>query len=139
MKHSKLGEVHLLKLEIGDEVVKSVLEFARAQEIRAATVSAIGAMTDPVIGYFNVTSKDYDRHELSGNYEIVSLLGNIARKDGEPLLHAHVVLGSSLGVYGVHLFGGTICATGEFVITPLEGELKRSIDPATNLPLWDLR
>ena len=138
MIYQKRGETYFLQLKVGDEVMESLRSFARDEEIGAASFTAIGAVSDPEIGYYNVLSKDYDRRTLSGNFELVGLIGNIGWRDGEPLIHAHAVLSSPTGVHAGHLFQGTICATGEFVITRHEGELRRRLDPETNLPLWDL-
>ena len=138
MIYQKRGETYFLQLKVGDEVMESLRSIARDEEIGAASITAIGAVSDPEIGYFNVTSKDYDRRTLSGNFELVGLTGNIAWRDGEPLIHAHAVLSSLTGVHAGHLFQATICVTGEFVITRHEGELQRRLDPEVNLPLWDL-
>lgn len=138
MRDQNSGGVYLLKLEIGDEVVRSVCEFAKRQEIRAATVSAIGGVADPVLGYFNLITKQYDEREFNGNFELIGLSGNIAMKDGEPFLHAHAVVGSSLSVHAGHLVRATICVTGEFVITPLDCHLERQPDDATGLALWHI-
>ncbi len=138
MIYQKRGETYFLQLKVGDEVMESLRSIARDEEIGAASITAIGAVSDPEIGYFNVTSKEYDRISLTGNFELVGLTGNIGWRDGEPLIHAHVVLGSPTGVHAGHLFRGTICVTGEFVITRHEGRLERRLDPEVNLPLWDL-
>ena len=139
MRYERRGRDYLLKLEPGDEVIDSLRAFAREEKIGAASLVAIGAMRDPVIGYFDLESKEYLRREFGGNYEIVGLTGNLARKDGEPMVHAHVVIGSAdFSAHAGHLFRGTISVTGEFVITPIEGEIERRQDAATGLPLWNI-
>ena len=138
MKYREDAGAYLLKLEIGEEVMASLVDFARQTEIAGATIMAIGAMSDPVIGYFNTQTKEYDRRELSGDFEIVGLTGNIGWRDGEPMVHAHVVLSSPVEVHAGHLFSGTVCVTGEFVIRPMEQRLERRRDPDTGLYLWDL-
>jgi predicted DNA-binding protein with PD1-like motif len=133
-----MGDSHVLKLEKGEEVLESIVRFAKDQEITAASITGIGAVLDPEIGYYDLATKEYLREELPGEYELVSLMGNIATKDGEPVLHAHVVLGAPGFVEAGHLFSATVLVTGEFVIRTLEGDLRRRLDPDIGLPLLDL-
>lgn len=138
MQHTPMGDSHVLKLQKGEEVLESIVRFARDQEITAATITGIGAVLDPVIGYYDLETKEYLREDLPGEYELVSLMGNIATKDGDPVLHAHVVLGAPGFVEAGHLFSATVLVTGEFVIRTLDGEMHRRLDPDIGLPLLDL-
>ncbi len=140
MQHRQVGETHLLKLEPGDEVIPSLVAFAREHGIRAASLTAIGAIADPVLGYFDVETKEYLRRAFEGSHEMVALTGNLAMRDGEPILHAHVAIGAKdFQTFAGHLFGGTISATGEFFIRPVDTALERRLEPEVGLPLWDLR
>jgi predicted DNA-binding protein with PD1-like motif len=138
MQHTAMGEDHVLKLEKGEEVLESIVSFAKGHRITAASITGIGAVLDPVIGYYDLETKEYLREDLPGEYELVSLMGNIATKDGEPVLHAHVVLGAPGFVEAGHLFSATVLVTGEFVIRPLDGVLERRLDRDIGLPLLNL-
>jgi uncharacterized protein len=69
--------------------------------------------------------------------EVLSLVGNIARdEDGEPKVHAHVVLGRSDGTTrGGHLLEGRVRPTLEVVLTETPEHLRRKTDEETGLPL----
>jgi predicted DNA-binding protein with PD1-like motif len=45
-----------LVFDTGDEVVRTLLEFATRQQLRAAHFTAIGAFSDATLGYFDWTS-----------------------------------------------------------------------------------
>ncbi len=65
----------------------------KENNVLIGTVSAIGSLRNPKIGYFDEKAGKYRVISLSGTYELVSLSGNISVKDGEPFAHIHVALG----------------------------------------------
>ena len=140
MQHRKVGDTHLLKLEPGDEIVPSLVAFAKEHGVRMASLSAIGAVGDPEIGCYDPATKDYIRRSFEGSHELIAFTGNLAMRDGEPMVHAHAVLGSrDFETYAGHFFGGTITATAEFFIRPVDTSVERRFEPEIGLPLWDLR
>ncbi len=72
--------------------------------------------------------------------EVLSLVGTIALKDdGEPQVHAHVVLGRSDGTTrGGHLLEAYVRPTLEVVIIESPEHLQRRTDKETGLPLIGL-
>jgi predicted DNA-binding protein with PD1-like motif len=81
----------------GDEFTKELLDFAKAQGIRGGHLTAIGAFSDVLLGYFDKNRKEYKKIPFREQVEVLSLVGDIAVKDDEPKLHAHVVVGKSDG------------------------------------------
>jgi len=72
--------------------------------------------------------------------EVLSLVGTIApREDGEPQVHAHVVLGRSDGTTrGGHLLEAHVRPTLEVVLVESPEHLQRRTDEETGLPLISL-
>jgi predicted DNA-binding protein with PD1-like motif len=50
---------YAVALQTGDDAVKCLIDFVRAQEIEAASLTAIGAFRRAVLGYFQWDSKQY--------------------------------------------------------------------------------
>lgn len=122
----------------GDEVIQETTAFARRERLTAAHFTAIGAFTDAVLGYFDPALKDYRRIPVTEQVEVLTLAGDIAIKDGEPKVHAHVVLGGSDGsTRGGHLLEAHVWPTLELVLTESPAELRRRSDPETGLALID--
>ncbi|HSL21778.1 MAG TPA: DUF296 domain-containing protein [Vicinamibacterales bacterium] len=139
MRYARLGDAFLVRLETGEEIVGGVAEFARAHSIDAAEVTGLGSAYDVVLGYFDRTTKQYDRHHVAGEVEIVSLLGNVALKEGAAFPHLHVtVSGRDYRPFAGHFFEGKTAATCELVLRPLRGYAQRTKDEATGLFLLDL-
>ncbi len=134
--HDDGAKTWAVVLETGDEVTRSLLEFARAQALSAARLSAIGAFRRAVLGYFDWERKEYLRIPVERQVEVVSLLGDIAVKDDEPHLHMHAVLGEADGrALGGHLLEGHVRPTLEIMITETPAHLQRCHDEASGLAL----
>lgn len=127
------------KLEPGEEIVASILAFAGARDLQGARLTAIGAVNHARIGFYLPAEKRYAEKELRENMEVVSLLGNLAKTDDGPMVHAHVALGrSDYSLVGGHLFAATVSVTLELVLTPTATALRRTPDPRFDLNLLDL-
>ena len=124
-----------------DEPVECLTAFAQGEKLDCAHFTAIGAFSDAVLGYFNPEKKDYEELRVSGQTEVLSLVGNIALgPHGTPMLHAHAVLGRRDGsALGDHLMRASVSPTLEIVLVESPSWLRRSIDPRTGLALLDLR
>jgi uncharacterized protein len=139
MRYARLGDAFLVRIHTGEEIVGAITEFARAQSIDAAEISAIGAAYGVTLGYFDRATKQYERKAVDEEVEIISLLGNLAMKEGQPFAHLHAsVSGRDFRPYAGHFFEGRAGATCEVVIRPMKGYAQRTRDDATGLFLLDL-
>jgi len=132
------GDVIIRILLKGEDVYKAIESAVTEFDIKSAVFNMIGAVSRAVIGYFDMEKKDYIKKVIEKDLELVSCMGNIARKnDGTVIVHAHVALADEENkMFGGHLFPGTLAgATGELFIFPLQKTLIRDIDESTNLVL----
>ena len=71
--------------------------------------------------------------------EVLSLVGDIALKDGQPTVHAHVVVGKADGTaYGGHLMEAHVRPTLEVILVESPNFLQRTMDPESGLALIDI-
>lgn len=130
--------VYVMSLARGDEVNQSIENWAREYGVHGAKVEAIGAVESPELGYYDLKRKTYIRKTFKGIWELTPLVGNITLKDGEPFLHAHVVLGGpEFKTLGGHLFQAKTGVVVEVFITPLETPLPRIMCEEIGLPRWE--
>jgi predicted DNA-binding protein with PD1-like motif len=119
-----------------DEVVKELTAFAKVQNLAAAHFTAIGAFSEVTLGYFDREQKDYVRIPVREQVEVLSLVGDVARQDGEPKIHAHVVVGKRDGTaHGGHLLEAHVRPTLEVIVAESPRHLERRTDERTGLPL----
>jgi predicted DNA-binding protein with PD1-like motif len=139
MRYTRLGDTLLIRVLTGQPIVESLLAAAGTETIEAATVSGIGAAYDLELGYFDRAARQYVRRRFPEELEIVSLSGTLALKEGRPFAHLHVTLSRpDFTTLGGHLFEGRAGATVELVVRQLPGKIRRALDEATGLYLWDL-
>jgi len=128
-------------LQTGDEVQDSLQRFADAERILAAQLTAIGALSDVVLLYFNWQSKQYAKIPVTEQVEVASLLGDIAEgPDGKPALHVHLVVGRHDGsAMAGHLGEAHVRPTLEVIVTENPTHLRKKKDRETGLALIDLQ
>jgi predicted DNA-binding protein with PD1-like motif len=124
-------------LETGDEVSESLLQFAKEMQLAASQLTAIGAFSSVVLGYFDWNRKDYKKIPLNEQLEVLSLIGDIALDEkSQPKVHAHVVLGrSDATVLGGHLLEAHVRPTLEVIVTESPKHLRRKYDEQSKLAL----
>jgi predicted DNA-binding protein with PD1-like motif len=131
MKVKRTETGFLAALDAGDEIIASLKRIAVSERIGLASIQGIGAVREAVLGYLDLDQKQYLKRQFgSESMELVSLLGNMARLEGEPIVHCHVVLGDrEMRTFGGHLFEATTSVTVEIFLRVFEGEVSRKLDP----------
>lgn len=130
---------YALIFEIDDEVKDTLTRFAEEQNLDGAHFTALGAFRDAKLGYWNWDTKSYEQNPVDEQVEVVSLVGNVARKeDGSPEIHAHVVVARRDGTaMGGHLLEAHVRPTLELMLTEDPAALRRRKDETTGLELID--
>jgi len=133
------GRNFILRAKHDSDIIKFVTEMAKKNGIMTATFTAIGALKDAKLGFYDQKKHEYLETMLSAPQEIASCVGNISMKDGIPFVHAHAVLADQNdNIKAGHLLGGKVFAA-EVHLTELVGsKLVRKNDAVTGLSLWDI-
>ena len=136
MRVFNCGCSYVIVLDKWEKVTDSLRNFAREHGISSGFFFGIGAVKDPKIGYYDVFTKEYVEKTLSGEFEVISLVGNITLdEDGNVIVHAHISLGDNqYRVYGGHLIQALVSVTLELLFIPTIA-LKRVFDEKTQLKL----
>ena len=140
MKWKQTDKGLLVVLKRGEEVMSSLVAVCNEVGVTSGTAQFIGAIRDPVLGYYDVDEKVYTKQQFSGSFELVSFSGTITTTDdGGAFLHAHVTLGApDFSVVAGHLFEARVSATVEGVVSPLPLSVNRVLDSDVGLALMDL-
>ena len=144
MKSKVLFEENRLKTFVlvfdrNDDVVPLLLQFAEDNRLSSARFSGIGGFQSVRVGYYDPDARDYQPIDINQQVELLSLVGNLARKDGKPALHAHVLVAKRDGsAHGGHLLEGRVWPTMEIMLVETPAQLQRTMDQVTGLPLLDL-
>jgi len=127
----------VLIFETGDEIATGLQRFASEQGLGGSSFEAIGALSHAQLGWFNWETKQYDPAcVLDEQVELLSLIGDIALREGKPQVHAHVVVGRSDGTaHGGHLLEARVRPTCELILTESPILLQKKFDPKSGIAL----
>ena len=137
MDYRRFGNTVIARFDKGEELLESLRAVAEKENIRLASVSALGAVDDFTVGVYKVDEQKYYSNSFAGWFEIVSLTGTISTMNGEYYAHLHMSCGNDRGeVFGGHLNRARISATCELVITVIDGTVERQKDEAVGLNVF---
>lgn len=131
------------RLDGGEDILLSIKAVAEEYNVNAGMFSLIGALESMKVGFYDPAKRTYRIVKFKPGFgdvralEILSCMGNIAHREGEVLVHGHIVLkGYRRYNTGGHLLEGCIVyPTAELTLLKASGTLKRLQDNAFNLAL----
>lgn len=137
--HTDGRRIVVIVADKGDEAVAMITEAVGRHGVRAAQITAVGGFQAAELGYYDRHRRDYDRIPVAEQVEVLSLVGDVAERDGNPAVHLHAVLGREDGsTVGGHLLRGEAWPTLEVIVTEVGPELAKRFDPETGLALISL-
>jgi len=140
MQYKKFSKTYVIRLEIGDEISNSLKTLVKKEEIRGGFFYGLGAVNKVSLGYFDVEKKEYKEKSFEQDFELTSMVGDVAFSGDKIIVHAHVTLaGEDFRAVAGHLNRATVTATTEIVFNPVEGKLSKKTDPLTGLNLMDFK
>jgi len=134
------GILHLNRyyvvLEKDEEIISKIKEFAKYQNVKGGSIKGIGTLKDPELGFFDLNKKEYKKQIFKGDFELLSMDGNISTLNDELIIHIHALISDSeFRTLGGHLFSGKITGTAEIIIDYYGEKLKREHCNESNLNL----
>lgn len=137
MEYRRFNNTIIARFDKGEEILEQIKEISLKENIKLASVSALGATNDFTVGVYNIDEKKYYSNTFQGNFEIVSLTGTINTMNDEFYTHIHMSAGNDKGeVFGGHLNRAVVSATCEMVIDIIDGRVDRFKDEVTGLNLF---
>ncbi len=137
MEYRKFGDTYVVRIDRGEEILSSLTELCRKEDIRLASVDALGAVDHAIVSVYDVPTKTFYRKEFNEAMEISNLCGTVSRKDGEVYIHLHATLcDTKLAAHGGHANELRVSATCEMVVRTIPGEVGRRLDENIGLNLF---
>ena len=137
MQYIRSGNDYIIRFDRGDELITELTGLCKEENIRAGSISGLGASDEVTLGVFNLNTFQYEKTTFRGVFEIASCVGNASRKDGEVYLHLHMTVANpSTGqIYAGHLNACHISLTGEFFLHAVDAEVEREYSDQVGLNL----
>jgi len=136
---AKTGRIVFARFTEDEDLLEAITKTARGNRISVGFLILIGSLKKAKVGFYH--QGKYEAIEINEPLEIVSCMGNVSIKEGEPFVHAHIVVSNRNGeAFGGHVMPGcTVAATAELVlIEALDMKLERKRDEKTRLHLWSI-
>ena len=155
MDYSKIGDNYYVRMDLGDEIISTLLEICKKESIPSAVFSGIGGCQSAELQVFIPATGSFETEQLEGMLELVSLNGNVVRDDdGQLFHHTHALFSfkggnrdvdnivggyqdGQHGMAGGHLKATTVLYTAEIELRPtVGGAIGRKFDPETGTGFW---
>ena len=137
MEYKRFENTIVLRMDRGEEILETLKTVALKENIKLASVSAIGACDHFVAGVYSIPEQKYYKNEFNGVFEITALVGNINTMNGEYYAHLHITCADEkCNCLGGHLNEARISATCEMVINIIEGNVDRVKNPDTGINVF---
>lgn len=137
MEYKRFDKDIVVRIDNGEEILEKIKEVAIKENIKLATVTALGATNEFTVGVFKTEEKKYYSNSFQGDFEIVSLTGSINTMNDEFYTHIHMSAGDEKGnVFGGHLIKAIVSATCEMFIHVIEGKVDRELSEDIGLNLF---
>ena len=126
MEYRKFDNIIIARIDKGEEILEQLKAIAITENIKLASINALGAINDFTVGVYKTDEKKY-----------YSMTGTINTMDGEYYAHLHLNAGNEKGeVFGGHLNRAVVSATCELVIKVIDGKVDRVYDEETGLNVF---
>lgn len=130
------GSKYIIRLDKDEELIQSLADFCEQEEIGAGHFTAIGLASEVILSYYNIQRKQYEDSEIKENLEVTGLIGNVAVKGYETIIHCHGTFSDlRMNVIGGHVKKMVVAATCEVVLEKFKGKVERVPDSETGLNL----
>jgi len=142
MDYRKFGECYYIRLDRDDEVVSSIIDVCRRENVRSATFLGIGGCSDAEIQVFDPGAGAFKAERVESLLELVSLTGNvISCDDGSFSHHAHALFAYQVDgqqrVLAGHLKSTTVLYTAEIELRPVVGGvINAKLNDETGTNFW---
>ena len=128
------NEYLLVFTEPDVELIAALNEFAATTQIASGRLQAIGSVSAATLAWWSDDTKAVEKYTATGQFELVSFLGNITSNAEGPRIHAHAILTGPGGLVAGHAVALTVRASVEVSITVFETPVERVMND--NFGLW---
>ena len=134
MEYLKENNVYLVRIDRGEDLMSSLSNLAIEEQLQSGSVTGIGALEKIKLGFYHLDTKTYDSKVFEGEYELLSLSGNLSFMENAPFFHLHAQLsGADYSCIGGPLFEATVAVTCEIYLTCNNFAPTRTLDSEVGL------
>jgi predicted DNA-binding protein with PD1-like motif len=113
-------QIFEVRFSTGDELLSGLTDLALKNHITSAYITGIGGLSTGVLGWGDVSNGAFKKIPIDRKAELVSLVGDISMRDGQPYVHLHGVVAFSDGsTRGGHVIEAHVAPVAEIAVVAL--------------------
>lgn len=134
----KTNQIYIVSLDNHSNIVETLTDFVRNQNIQAGEITGIGAVSEATLLFFNPATKKYVDKTFKEQMEVTNISGNISEIEGKLTLHLHITLGrEDYTALAGHLLEAKIQGAAEFIVYPLDSRVVKIKNEEIGINLYD--
>ncbi len=92
--HEATADVHVFQANFGagDEIVSGLTDLMLKHNIKSGYVTGLGGLSGALLAFGDPKVNAFRKIPITDKCELVSLVGDIAERDGKPYVHLHAVV-----------------------------------------------
>jgi predicted DNA-binding protein with PD1-like motif len=92
--HETTAAVHVFQANFGagDEIVSGLTDLMLKHNIKAGYVTGLGGLSGALLAFGDPKVNAFKKIPITDKCELVSLVGDVAERDGKPYVHLHAVV-----------------------------------------------
>ena len=92
--HETAAAVHVFQANFGagDEIVSGLTDLMLKHNIKSGYVTGLGGLSGALLAFGDPKVNAFKKIPITDKCELVSLVGDIAERDGKPYVHLHAVV-----------------------------------------------
>ncbi|HEY4214775.1 MAG TPA: DUF296 domain-containing protein [Steroidobacteraceae bacterium] len=112
------AHVFEVRFAAGDEILSGLYDLVAKHRITAGHITGIGGLAPgALLGWGTPDGHGFKKIEIADKTEIVSLLGDISVRNGQPYVHVHMIVASADGsTKGGHLLEARVAPVAELTV-----------------------
>jgi len=129
MRTQAAGDLIVVALMPGEEILESLRDVADAHAISGGTLTGLGSTSEVEIAFFDPSKQEYQSRTFKEPMEIGCMVGNFSMLEDRPHVHVHVtVAGPELIAFCGHLSRGVVGTACEIYVRKLDATILRVKD-----------
>lgn len=138
MKYTNDGLVYIIRIDKGEKVIESLLNFLQKEEIKSAKFLGLGALNYVTLRFFKQEEKEFKEINFKENFEITNITGIVTTKNNQAHIHSHISLADeNFNLRGGHFVEGIVGATVEISLITDKNMVNRKYSSEINLDLME--
>lgn len=131
------NEYLLVFTEPDEELMAGLNDFVTTNKIASGRIQAIGSVSSAQLAWWSADTKTVEKYTATGQFELVSFLGNITSNEEGPRIHAHAVMTGPGGIVAGHAVSLTVRASVEVSMTVFATPVSRVYEDQFGLWIID--